>query len=146
MKELIEFTEHAYDRLSGAIEGITEEELRWQPIPEMNTAGKILRHAARISFVLLPQVVEGTTKGDWNDAYEQVEHSLPEMLRDLEMGKVRVLGGLRGLKNQDQQTEIPLWGGTHRRAEGVNMLVGELVYHAGQIALLRGAYRRAKQA
>jgi len=41
--------------------------------------------------------------------------------------------------------EIPLWGGIHRRAEGINMLVSELVYHAGQIALLRGAYRRMKK-
>jgi hypothetical protein len=41
---------------------------------------------------------------------------------------------------------IPLWGGTHRRIEGLNMLISELIYHAGQIALLRGAYGRAKQA
>ena len=143
---LIEFTEHAYGRLSGALEGITEEELAWRPIPEINTAGKILRHAARISLILLPQVVDGTTTGDWNDDYEQGEHSLFEMLRDFEAGRVRVLGCLRGLKTEDLECKIPLWGGTHRRVEGINMLVGELVYHAGQIALLRGAYRRAKQA
>ncbi len=67
------------------------------------------------------------------------------MLRDLEAGRVRVLKGLNELKAADLEATIPLWGKTHRRVEGVNMLIGELVYHAGQIALLRGAYRRAKQ-
>ncbi len=144
MKTLIEFTEHAYGRLLGAVEGITEEELSWHPNPEMNTAGKVLRHAARIGLVLLPQVAEGTTKGNWDDDYEKNDHGLPDMLRDIESGRERTLKGLRALKSSDLDAMIPLWGGTHRRAEGVNMLVGELVYHAGQIALIRGAYRRTK--
>jgi hypothetical protein len=142
---VVEFTEHIYQRASSALEGITEEELLWRPIPEMNAAGKILCHMARISLVLLPQVVEGTTTGSWDDEYEQSEHSLPEMLRDLEAGRVKVSRGLQGLEESSLDVEIPLWGGTHRRAEGINMLVSELVYHAGQIALLRGAYRRMKK-
>jgi len=143
LKTLIEFTEHAYERLLVVVEGIAEKELHWRPIPEMNSAYKIFRHSARISFILLPQVVEGTTTGDWDDDYERHERSLQGMLRDLETGRVRVLGGLRSLEASDLDEMIPLWDKKHRRAEGVNMLVGELVYHAGQIALLRGAYRRA---
>lgn len=145
MITVVEFTEHIYQRASSALEGITEEELLWRPIPEMNAAGKILRHMARISLVLLPQVVEGTTTGSWDDEYEQSEHSLHEMISDLEAGRVKVLKGLQGLEERSLDVEIPLWGGTHRRAEGINMLVSELVYHAGQIALLRGAYRRMKK-
>ena len=145
MKTYVEFVEHAYNRLFGVLEGITKEELSWQPIPEMNTAGKILRHTARISLILLPQVVEGRTRGEWDDDYEQGEHSLFDMLRDLETSRVGVLEGLRFLDEGDFEKEIPLWGGKHSKAEGVNMLVGELLYHAGQIALLRGAYRRTKQ-
>jgi len=142
---VVEFTEHIYQRASSALEGITEEELLWRPIPEMNTAGKILRHMARISLVLLPQVVDGTTTGSWDDDYEKSEHSLPEMISDLESGRVKVLKGLQGLEERSLDVEIPLWGGTHRRADGINMLISELVYHAGQIALLRGAYRRMKK-
>jgi hypothetical protein len=142
---VVEFTEHAYQKASSALEGITVEELLWRPIPEMNTTGKILRHMARISLVLLPQVVEGTTTGSWDDDYEQSEHSLLEMLSDLEAGRVKVLKGLQGLGERSLEAEIPLWGGTHRRAEGINMLVSELVYHAGQIAILRGAYGRMKK-
>jgi len=138
-----DFTEHSYGRLSESLKGVTGEELVWKPVPEMNSVSKILRHTARISLVLLPQVVEGTTTGDWDDDYEQLEHGLGEMLRDLDTGRDRVIAGLRGLNAGDMETVIPLWGGRHRRAEGLNMLVGELVYHAGQIALLRGAYRRA---
>jgi DinB superfamily len=142
---VVGFTEHIYKRALSAVEGITEEELLWRPVHEMNTAGKILRHMARISLVLLPQVVEGTTTGSWDDDYEQSEHSLPEMLSDLEAGRVKVLKGLQGLEDRSLEVEIPLWGGTHRRVEGINMLVSELVYHAGQIALLRGAYSRMKK-
>jgi hypothetical protein len=145
LKALVEFTEHAYGRLGESLKGVTEEELRWHPVPEMNTAGKILRHTARISLVLLPQVVEGTTRGDWDDDYEKKEHTLSDMLRDVEAGRDRVLQGMRGLRDENLDTIIPLWGGKHRRSEGLNMLVGELVYHAGQIALIRGAYRRAHQ-
>lgn len=144
MSYFVEFAEHVFDRVTGALGGVTEEELQWRPVPEMNTVGKVLRHTARISFILLPQVVEGTTTGDWDDDYEEREHSLAEMLRDLEAGRVRVLAGLRKLKPDDLEAKIPLWGGMHRRVEGLNMLVGELVYHAGQIALIRGAYRRAR--
>ena len=50
---VVEFTEHAYRRALSALEGISEEELLWRPVPEMNTTGKILRHLARISLVLL---------------------------------------------------------------------------------------------
>jgi hypothetical protein len=145
MKIFVEFTEHAYGRLGESLRGVTEDELRWHPVPEMNTTGKILRHSARISYVLLPQVVEGTTKGNWDDDYEKNDHGLPEMLRDIEVGREKTLKGLHALKSSDLDAMIPLWGGTHRRAEGVNVLVGELVYHAGQIALIRGAYSRIKR-
>ena len=53
MIAVVEFTEHAYRRALSALEGISEEELLWRPVPEMNTTGKILRHLARISLVLL---------------------------------------------------------------------------------------------
>jgi len=145
LKALIEFTEHAYGRLRESLRGVTADELGWRAHPEMNTVGKILRHAARISLVLLPQVVEGTTSGDWDDDYEQREHTIPDMLRDIEAGRDRVLADMRKLSEKDLDAMIPLWGEKHRRAEGVDMLVGELVYHAGQIALIRGAYRRAYQ-
>lgn len=56
---LVEFTEHAYGRVAGALDGITEEELRWRPVPEMNTAGKVLRHIARISLASYP----GSSRG-----------------------------------------------------------------------------------
>jgi hypothetical protein len=145
LKALIEFTEHAYGRLGESLRGVTTDELGWRAHPEMNTAGKILRHAARISLVLLPQVVEGTTSGDWDDDYEKKEHALSEMLRDIDEGRGRVLASMRKLSESDLDAVIPLWGGKHRRAEGIDMLVGELVYHAGQIALIRGAYCRAHQ-
>jgi len=37
---VVEFTEHAYRRALSALEGISEEELLWRPVPEMNTTGR----------------------------------------------------------------------------------------------------------
>ncbi len=140
------FIDHVYDRTKKTLEGVTEEELSWLPSPTANTAGRILRHVARISSVLLPQVVEGTTRGDWDDGYENDEHTLPEMLADLEAGRVKVLKRLGSFSEADWETTIPLWGGVHPRKEGVYMLVSELAHHEGQIAYIRGAYRRAHMA
>jgi hypothetical protein len=143
LKALIEFTDHAYTRLIESLEDVTDLELHWKPVPEMNTAEKILRHSARISVILLPQVVEGKTTGSWYDDYEKKDHSLDEMLGDIKSGRKKVLEHLDLFVKTDLETIIPLWGSHHRRAEGIYMLVGELLYHAGQIALLRGAFRRA---
>ncbi len=82
--------------------------------------------------------------GSWNDDYEQMELSLFEMLNDLEVGRVKVLKSLSKM-DAESLIEIPLWGGTYRKTEGINMLVSELVYHAGQIALIRGAYGRTRR-
>ncbi len=142
MKVVIEFTEHAYDRLLETVAGVSVDELRWNPVREMNTAGKVMRHAARIGLILIPKVVEGTTSSYWDDDYEEKQHSIIEMTRDIEFGKEKTLRTLEKLKETDLEAMIPLWGRSHRRAEGLYMLVGELLYHAGQIALIRGAYRR----
>jgi len=138
------FVKHVYGQIGRTLDGITETELSWRPYPIANTAGKILCHMARISYVLLPQVAEGTTQGEWNDSYEEMEHTLPEMLNDLEVGRVRVLRDLEELNDTDWKSLIPLWGGVYPRSEGLYMLVGEMAHHEGQVAYIRGAYRRAQ--
>lgn len=140
-----EYGEHSFKRTSGALRGVTDEELHWKPVAHMNNINHILRHTARISLLLLPHVLEGTTTGVWSDEYEDIEHTKEELLKDLEDGRRKVLSLLDGMKDVDFDTKIPLWGGIERRKNGVYMLVSEIDWHGGQIALIRGAFKRQKK-
>ena len=140
---LREYSEHVYSRVNSFLADIGDEELSWRPCDTCNSLGWTLRHMARISSVLLPQVVEGTTLGHWDDDYESRPHALEEMISDLNEGRDRVLAGLSGMAAEDLEEEMPLWGGVHRRKEGLYMLIGELAHHGGQVAYIRGAYKRA---
>jgi hypothetical protein len=139
---LREYTEHVYGRVNSSLTGISEQELSWRPCETCNSLDWTLRHMARISVVLLPQVVEGTTTGRWDDDYESRPHTLDELIRDLNEGRDRVHIGLRGMAAKALEEEIPLWGGLHRRKEGLYMLIGEMAHHGGQVAYIRGAYSR----
>jgi len=142
---LIEYAEHVYGRVNTFLAGISDEELNWRPCQTCNTLGWTLRHMARVSVVLLPPVVEGTTTGRWEDDYESRPHTLDELIRDLNAGRDGVISGLRGMAAGDLEEEIPLWGGVHRRKEGLYMLIGELAHHGGQVAYIRGAYSRTRR-
>jgi hypothetical protein len=112
----------------------------------MNSINKILQHTARISLLLLPQILEGTTTGVWSDEYEKKEHTKEELLKDLEEGRRNVLSLLYGMTDVDFDLKIPLWGGIERRKNGIYMLVSEIDWYGGQIALIRGAYKRTNRA
>jgi hypothetical protein len=140
-----EYVEHTLSRTREALQGVTDEELNWKPVAQMNNINHILRHTARINLILLPQVLEGTTTGVWSDEYEDIEHTKEELLKDLEKGQSMVLSLLDGMKDVDFDMNIPLWGGIKRRKNGVYMLVSEIDWHGGQIALIRGAYKRTKK-
>lgn len=140
-----EYVEHSFTRTIEALRGVNDEELHWKPVTQMNNINIILRHTARISLLLLPQVLEGTTTGVWSDEYEKKEHTKEELLKDLEKGQRKVLSLLDGMKDADFDVKIPLWGGVERRKNGVYMLVSEIDWHGGQIALIRGAYKRTKK-
>lgn len=142
---LIEYAEHVYSRVNSFLAGINDQELDWRPCHACNTLGWTLRHMARISVVLLNQVVEGTTTGRWDDDYESRPHTLDDLITDLNEGRDRVLAGLKCMAAEALEEEIPLWGGVHRRKEGLYMLIGELAHHGGQVAYIRGAYSRTRR-
>jgi hypothetical protein len=140
-----EYSDHTFTRIINALQEITLDELNWTPVPEMNNLKQILRHTARISYILLPQVLEGTTTGDWDDDYEKKEHTIEEMLRNLEEGRKKVLLLLDNMTIVDFDLEIPIWGRIERKKTGFYMLISEIDWHGGQIALIRGAYKRRKK-
>ena len=112
----------------------------------MNSIKKILRHTARISLLLPPQVLLGTTTGIWSDEYEKKDHTKEELLKDLEERRRNVLSLLYEMTDVEFDLKIPLWGGIEKKKNGVYMLVNEIDWHGGQIALIRGAYIRTNRA
>ena len=41
--------------------------------------------------------------------------------------------------------EIPMWGGTRQRKEGLFAYIGEVYHHKGQVAYIRGTYKRLNE-
>ena len=142
MYYLNEFTESVYSRIEKTLENLTQEEIEWSPTPQSNNIKWILTHLVRISKLLLPQVIKGETTGRWEDQYESQEHNLDELMRDVKESQKTVLNGLNKLTSVNFEEEIPLWGGKHKRKRGIYVLLSGLIHHNGQIAYIRGAYRR----
>jgi hypothetical protein len=146
MSQLTEFAEYIFREISYTNDELTPEILDWKPHPESNNIRWILTHQTRIASILLPQVITGTNNpAGWDDDYQEQQHSLDELREDLSKAKEKVLSLIDALSEEDMNTEIGVWGETHPRKEAVFTLLGELLHHNGQIAMLKGIKRRNSQ-
>jgi hypothetical protein len=145
---LKEFAEYSFKSVNNAWEGITEKEASWKPIVESNNIKWIMNHLSRISNVALPRLIKGDEnwlpKG-WPENYREMDLSIERLKEDFNKGKERTITLLGELKDSDLVKEIPLWGGTRKRQEGLFAYIGELVNHKGQIAMLRGNIKRIRE-
>ncbi len=141
--ELADFADYIFDRLTHTIEGLNDEELNWKPVEETNTIFWILTHTTRIAYILIPQVLSGThNPAGWDDNYEQQKHTLKELRRDLERARKLVVNDIRDLDERQLDEKINIWGSERPLKESIFALLGELLHHNGQIAMLRGIYGR----
>ncbi len=141
---LADFADYIFNRLENVVDGLKAEEMHWKPVEESNSIYWILTHTTRIAYLLIPQVIDGTyNPTGWDDDYEQKKHSLSELRVDLEKGREKVVGGIRKLNLEQLSEEIDIWGRKRPLKEPLFMLLGELLHHHGQIAMLRGIYKRA---
>ena len=140
---LADFAGYIFLRLENLMDGLGEEEMHWKPVEESNSIYWILTHTTRIAFLLIPQVLDGTyNPAGWDDDYEQKKHSLKELRIDLQKGREKVVGGIRKLSVEQLSEEIDIWGKKRPLKEPLFVLLGELLHHHGQIAMLRGIYKR----
>ncbi len=143
MRQLTEFAEYIFREITYTNEELTPEILNWRPHEESNNINWILTHQTRIASILLPQVIAGTNNPTgWDDDYMEQPHSLDELLNDLKEAKENVLSLLDELSEEDMNMEIVVWGSSHPRKEAIYALLGELMHHNGQIAMLKGIKRR----
>ena len=141
--ELADFADYIFDRLTHTIEGISEEELNWRPVDESNNIHWILTHTTRIAYLLIPKVLSRThNPAGWDDDYEQQKHTLEDLRKDLLKARKPVVNGIRDLDEKQLDEKINIWGGERPLKEPIFALLGELLHHNGQMAMLRGIYKR----
>lgn len=147
-KVLKEFAEFSFERFERTVEGLTEKEIDWRPVPESNNIRWILNHLARIANLSLPRIIKGDqeyTPEGWPEDYKDQKYPLEKYLADIKKGKEVVLEGIGKLSSDDLEAEIPLWRGKRKRKIGLFAYIGELVHHKGQLAMLRGNIKRRRE-
>ena len=138
-----DFADYIFNRLENLIDGLGEEEMHWRPVEESNSIYWILTHTSRIAYILIPQVLDGTyNPAGWDDDYEQKKHSLEELSIDLQKAREMVVEGIRKLTTEQLENEIEIWGRKRPLKQPLFVLLGELLHHHGQMAMLRGIYKR----
>jgi uncharacterized damage-inducible protein DinB len=143
MNVLTDFAEYIYREINHTNSEISPEILDWKPVQESNSIRWILTHQTRIAYILIPQVITETyNPAGWDDHYEKDPHTLEELLRDLKAGKENALSLLSKLTEADLNKEIMIWGKMRPKKEPIFALLGELMHHNGQIAMLKGIRKR----
>lgn len=146
MSLLTDFAEYNFKRVTQTADEITPEMLDWKPVEEANSIHWILTHSTKIAYLLIPQVITGTYNPDgWDDDYEEQEHSLEELRRDLAEARERVLSLLGELDEEQLNEEIMIWSSLRPLKQPIFALLGELMHHNGQIAMLRGIKKRSSR-
>jgi len=141
--ELADFADYIFDRLMHTIDGLSDEELNWRPVEETNNIHWILTHTTRIAYLLIPQVLSGThNPAGWDDDYEQQKHTIEDLRKDLLKARKLVVNDIRDLDEKQLEKKINIWGKERPLKEPIFALLGELLHHNGQMAMLRGIYKR----
>jgi uncharacterized damage-inducible protein DinB len=140
---LAQHADFMFNAIRENIEGLTEDELKWRPVKESNTIHNILNHTVRIAYILIPQVIEDNVNPEgWDDDYEDKLHSYEKLLDDFGKAQSIVVEGIKGMSEEDLESELELWGRVMIRKHLIFHLLKEIIHHNGQIAMLKGIYKR----
>ncbi|MDH5792087.1 MAG: DinB family protein [Candidatus Bathyarchaeota archaeon] len=136
---------YIFERIEGTVKDLSEDEATWKPCQDSNDIRWILTHMARIGRILIPQILEGTVKpGGWDDDYERQPHALNELIEDLSKAHEIISEGLDETSDAELGKSLTLWGREIDCKSLLFHLLAELIHHNGQIAMLRGTYKRCK--
>ncbi|MCW4051923.1 MAG: DinB family protein [Candidatus Bathyarchaeota archaeon] len=143
------FADVAFDRFDNAVKDLSEKEMDWQPIGELNSIRWILTHLSQQWNVGLNKISKGTAKdkpAGWPEDYVgNKSHTLEKLISDLSNGKNRFLSYIEGLNPADLEAEIPIWGGKRKLQTVLLLYLSEIFHHEGQIAYLKGAIKRIRE-
>ena len=144
------FVEIAFQRFDLAMKGLSEKEMDWQPLKEANSIRWILTHLSQQWNVGIHKILKGDLeykREEWPEDYVgNKTYSLGKIMSEMERGRNDFINSLEQLTLTELEADIPLWGGTRKRQYGLLLYVSEIFHHAGQIAYIRGAIKRRRQA
>ncbi|MBD3207569.1 hypothetical protein GF319_14655 [Candidatus Bathyarchaeota archaeon] len=142
-----EFANLGFMRLERATSDLTEEQLDWQSCREANTIRWILTHLNSEFFGFIPKIVSGNKDLESElpeDYVGNMEYSLEKIMGDLEKGKIKLMGMLDDLDNEDLDEEMEWFFGKRTKGFYLMLAVSEIVHHEGQIAAILGVEKRMK--
>ena len=145
---LAEELEWALSSLERTCENLTVEEFKYNPTPVSNSIQWQLNHISRIVNAALPRLIKGVTEyvpEGWPKDYRDQDYSQDKLMSDIRKGAEVALPMLKKLSNNDLEAEIPMWGGTRQRKIGLFAYIGEVYHHKGQVAYIRGTYKRLNE-
>ena len=145
---LAEQLEWAVGSLVRACGELGEEEYKWKPTEVSNSVQWQLNHISRIINVALPRLIKGVAEyipEGWPEDYREQDFPLDKLMADIQKGKEKSIKKLKKLPNEAMEAEIPMWGGTRQRKEGLFAYIGEVYHHKGQVTYIRGTYKRLNE-
>jgi uncharacterized damage-inducible protein DinB len=145
---LAEQLEWAVGSLVRACGELGAEEYKWEPTAVSTSVQWQLNHISRIINVALPRLIKGVTEytpEGWAEDYRDQDYPLDKLMADIQKGKEVSIKKLKKLSNEAMDEEIPLWGGTKLRKEGLFAYIGEVYHHKGQVTYIRGTYKRLNE-
>lgn len=145
---LVEELEWALGSLERACNEMGAEEYKWQPTKVSNSVQWQLNHISRIVNTALPKLIKGVDEyapEGWAADYREQDYPLDKLMADIKKGKEVAVGLLKDVPNEAMDEEIPLWGGKKLRKEGLFAYIGEVYHHKGQVAYIRGTYKRLNE-
>jgi len=145
---LVEQLEWIVSRVESSCNDLSDEEYKWKPTEVSTSVQWQLNHISRIINVALPRLIKGVTEytpEGWPEDYRDQDYPVDKLLADIKKGKEVSIKKLNKVSNEAMDEEIPLWGGTRLRKEGLFAYIGEIYHHRGQITYIRGTYKRLNE-
>jgi len=148
--------DHAGRRVSTAIAGLTDAEYRWHPVPGAFTLKEVWPQPTSGSSTIewkLAHLAAWKMRyanflfGDGSHTFDEILacNTMEKVLAYLERARETMRAGIDALTDEALPQERPT-GWSRPRDRGpifptVNWMIQHDVYHAGQIATMRGLYR-----
>jgi uncharacterized damage-inducible protein DinB len=145
---LAEELEWAIGSLERTAEGLTDEEYKFKPTAASNSAQWQLNHVSRIlnsSLISRIKGVEQYAPEGWPADYRDQDYPLDKLMADIKKGAETAIPMLKELSDESLEEEIPMWGGKRQRKIGLFAYIGEVIHHKGQLAYIRGTYKRLNE-